>query len=210
VKSVGEATPAQFTISGTDEATARTLMARAQDELSWQGTWSDASLIAGFMAMSGMIGFICAYFIRFSSTPLNIVIGLALSVVMGFFINKGVQYAAFDGQSAWFLSITWLGFSSLMGAVNYLTTIIKLRCPGMTMFRLPLSVWSLFITSMLVLLATPVLASALTLNLLDHHRLTSFFIPLNWTRSNHLEVVADTRCCINTCSGSTPTRRFTS
>jgi heme/copper-type cytochrome/quinol oxidase subunit 1 len=190
VKAVGEATPAQFTISGADEATARMLMARAQDELSWQGTWSDASLIAGFMAMSAMIGFICAYFMRFGSTIINIVVGLVLSVVVGFFINKGVQYAAFDGQSAWFLSITWLGFSSLMGAVNYLTTIIKLRCPGMTMFRLPLSVWSLFITSMLVLLATPVLASALTLNLLDHHRLTSFFIPLNWTRSNHLEVVA--------------------
>ena len=49
----------------------------------------------------------------------------------------------------------------LMGAVNYLTTIIKLRAPGMTMFRMPLSVWSLFITSVLVLLATPVLASTL-------------------------------------------------
>ena len=73
-----------------------------------------------------------------------------------------------------------------MGAVNYLTTIIKLRCPGMTMFRMPLSVWSLFITSILVLLATPVLASALLMNLLDHHRLTSFFQPFNWTRSNQL------------------------
>src|SRR5439155_10327694 len=114
----------------------------------------------------------------------NIVIGLTLAVVIGFFINKGVQFAAFDGQSAWFLSITWLGFSSIMGAVNYLTTIIKLRCPGMTMFRLPLSVWSLFITSLLVLLATPVLAATLTMNLLDHHRLTSFFEPFGWLLSN--------------------------
>jgi heme/copper-type cytochrome/quinol oxidase subunit 1 len=189
VKSAREA-PALLTITGADEVTARNLLARAQDELSWQGTWSDASLIAGFLAMAGMIGFICAYFIRFGSTALNIVVGLTLSVVIGFFVNKGVQFAAFDGQSAWFLSITWLGFSSIMGALNYLTTIIKLRCPGMTMFRLPLSVWSLFITSLLVLLATPVLASALLLNLLDHHRLTSFFLPLNWTRSNHLEIVA--------------------
>ncbi len=180
----------KFTISGADEATARNLLGLTQDKLTWQGTWSDASLIAGFMAMSAMIGFICAYFIRFASTPVNIVVGLALSLSIGFFINKGVQYAAFDGQAAWFLSITWLGFSSLMGAVNYLTTIIKLRCPGMTMFRLPLSVWSLFITSLLVLLATPVLASALTLNLLDHHRLTSFFLPLNWTRSNQLQITA--------------------
>jgi cytochrome c oxidase subunit 1 len=60
----------------------------------------------------------------------------------------------------------------------------------MTMFRLPLSVWSLFITSLLVLLATPVLASALLLNLLDHHRLTSFFIPTNWTVSNAIQKVA--------------------
>src|SRR5215203_265519 len=95
-----------------------------------------------------------------------------------------VQLAAFDGQSCWFLSLFILGFSSLMGAVNYLTTMIKLRCPGMTMFRMPLSVWALFITSILVLLATPVLASVLFLNLLDHHRLTSFFEPIGWIESN--------------------------
>ena len=75
-----------------------------------------------------------------------------------------------------------------MGAVNYLTTIVKLRAAGMTMFRMPLSTWSLFITSILVLLATPVLASTLLMNLLDHQyimysgqylRLTSFFEPFN-------------------------------
>ena len=54
--------------------------------------------------------------------------------------NWRIQHAAFDGQACWFLSLFCLGFSSLMGAVNYLTTIIKLRCPGMTMFRMPL--WS--------------------------------------------------------------------
>src|SRR5437773_10622844 len=82
-----------------------------------------------------------------------------------------------------------------MGAVNCLTTIIKLRCPGMTMFRMPLSVWSLFITSLLVLLATPVLASTLMMNLLEHqivtvggmkYHLTSFFTPYNWLNSNAL------------------------
>src|SRR3954452_18798735 len=77
-----------------------------------------------------------------------------------------------------------------MGAVNYLATIIKLRCPGMTMFRMPLSVWSLFITSILVLLATPVLASTLFMNLLDHHRWTSFFQPFNWTLSNQVQPTA--------------------
>ena len=74
-----------------------------------------------------------------------------------------------------------------MGAVNYLTTMIKLRCPGMTMFRMPLSIWSLFITSLLVLLATPVLASTLMMNLLDHHRFTSFFLPYNHLFSNAID-----------------------
>ncbi len=66
----------------------------------------------------------------------------------------------------------------------------------MTMFRMPLSVWSLFITSVLVLLATPVLASAVLMNLLEHqtvaiggniYRLASFFTPFNWTLSNQIQ-----------------------
>jgi heme/copper-type cytochrome/quinol oxidase subunit 1 len=181
---------ARLTITGADQATARGLLAAAQDKLTWQGTWSGPSTLFGFVAMAAMLGYICAYYVRLGNILVNFIVGLAVALVGGFFLNKGVQYAAFDGQAAWFLSITWLGFSSLMGGFNYLTTIIKLRCPGMTMFRMPLSVWSLFITSLLVVLATPVLASALTLNLLDHHRLTSFFLPLNWTRSNQLQDIA--------------------
>ena len=68
----------------------------------------------------------------------------------------------------------------------------------MTMFRLPLSVWSLFITSILVLLATPVLASALLMNLMEHQvvassiagstvRLANFFTPYNWVLSNQVQ-----------------------
>jgi len=180
---------ATFSIKGADADVANALLAATQDKLSWQGTWSDASLVGAFIVMSMMFGFICAYHVKLGNGLLNVLMGLAISMSLGFLMLKGVQYAAFDGQSAWFLSITLLGFSSIMGAVNYLTTIIKLRCPGMTMFRLPLSVWALFITSLLVLMATPVLASALTLNLLDHHRLTSFFLPLNWTLSNQIQTL---------------------
>jgi heme/copper-type cytochrome/quinol oxidase subunit 1 len=181
---------ATLTVTGADEKTARRIFDLTRDKLRWQGTWSDPAILVGFAAMALMCGYICAYFIRFNSTILNVVVGVVLSLAAAFLLNKGAQYVAFDGQAAWFLSITWLGFSSLMGAVNYLTTIVKLRCPGMTMFRLPLSVWSLFITSALVLLATPVLASALVLNLLDHHRLTSFFIPTNWVLSNQTQMTA--------------------
>ena len=180
----------RLVFSNVNEQSGRTLAAMAQTKLSWQGTWSDAAAITGYFAMFMMCAFICAYFIRFESHAANVVVSVLLSLVGGYLLTKGVQYAAFDGQSAWFLSLIWLGFSSLMGGINYLTTIIKLRCPGMTMFRLPLSVWSLFITSLLVTLATPVLASALLLNLLDHHRLTSFFLPLEWTRSNQVQQLA--------------------
>ena len=109
-----------------------------------------------------------------------------LCVVGAVVFVKLIQFAAFDGQSAWFLSLTLLGFSTIMGAVNYVATVVKLRCPGMTMFRMPLSIWALFINSILVLLATPVLAAALTLNLLDHHQLTSFFRPFDWVVSTQL------------------------
>jgi cytochrome c oxidase subunit 1 len=135
-------------------------------------------------------GFICTWFVRTGNKFLSAGISVLLSLCFAILAVRGAQYAAFDGQSCWFLSLFLLGFSSIMGAVNYLTTIIKLRCPGMTMFRLPLSVWSLFITSLLVLLATPVLASTLLMNLLDHHRFTSFFHPYFHVLSNTLDVGA--------------------
>jgi len=150
-------------------------------------TWPMTPIIMNFLALFMMFAFICAYYVNLGNKPLNVAVSVILSLVGAWLLVRGIQRAAFNGQAAWFLSVIWLGFSSLMGAVNYLTTIIKLRCPGMTMFRLPLSVWSLFITSLLVLLATPVLAATLTMNLLDHHRITSFFQPYNWVLSDTLQ-----------------------
>ncbi len=147
-------------------------------------TWPMTPVIMTFIALFMFVAYVCAYYVNLGNKVLDICVSVVLSLIGGIVITRGVQHAVFDGQSAWFLSITWLGFSSLMGAVNYLTTIIKLRCPGMTMFRLPLSIWSLFITSLLVLLATPVLAATLTMNLLDHLRLTSFYEPFNWVVTN--------------------------
>jgi cytochrome c oxidase subunit 1 len=95
-------------------------------------------------------------------------------------LTWAIRTIAFDGQSCWMVSLFIVGLSGIALAVNYLTTIIRLRCPGMGMFRLPLSVWSLFFTALIVLLSTPALNAALVLNLLDHHRITSFFEPYNW------------------------------
>jgi cytochrome c oxidase subunit I len=81
------------------------------------------------------------------------------------------------GQKLLLISLTVLGFSSLMGAVNYITTVINWRSPGMTWFRIPLPTWALFITSILILLAVPILTGALIMLLFDQTIGTSFFNP---------------------------------
>src|SRR5207253_6676501 len=81
------------------------------------------------------------------------------------------------GQQLWCLSLTLLGFASLMGSVNYITTIVNMRAPGMTWFRMPLSSWALFITSILILLAIPVFAGAMIMLFFDQTLGTTFFQP---------------------------------
>jgi len=81
------------------------------------------------------------------------------------------------GQTLWIVAVLILGTSSIMGAVNYITTIVNMRAPGMHFFRMPLSVWALFITAILQLMATPVLASALGMLLFDRTLGTHFFNP---------------------------------
>jgi cytochrome c oxidase subunit 1 len=117
----------------------------------------------------------------------------ALIMLAGFFVPGGHAaggwtsyaplmavpvYTGVDwGQNLWIISLVVLGFSSMMGAINYITTIINMRAPGMTFFRLPLTVWSLFIVAILVLLAIPVLTSALVMLLFDRLFGTTFFLP---------------------------------
>lgn len=83
------------------------------------------------------------------------------------------------GQTLWVISIFMIGFSSIMGAVNYVTTVLNKRAPGMRMFQMPLTVWALFITAVLITLGTPVLASALALVFMDQVFHASIFIPEN-------------------------------
>ncbi len=81
------------------------------------------------------------------------------------------------GQKIWLLSIAILGLSSILGATNYITTVVQLRAPGMTWFRLPLSIWALFITAILVLLAIPILSGAAIMLFFDQTLGTHFFDP---------------------------------
>ncbi|MGH7493889.1 MAG: cytochrome c oxidase subunit I [bacterium] len=91
-------------------------------------------------------------------------------------LSADPQWTGVDwGQGLWCISLIVVGISSLMGSINYITTIINMRAPGMTYFRLPLVLWSLFIVAILLLLALPVLTSALAMLLFDQWAGTHFF-----------------------------------
>src|SRR5260370_9056842 len=84
------------------------------------------------------------------------------------------------GQSCWCVGLFLNGLDSIAGAANYITTIINMRAPGMKMFRLPLPVWALFITAILLLLAVPVLSAAAAMLFCDLNFGTSFFSASNY------------------------------
>ncbi len=81
------------------------------------------------------------------------------------------------GQTVWLLSMAFFIASFTMSGLNIVATVFSMRARGMTMWRLPLTVWSFFIASILGLLAFPPLTAAAVMLLLDRHAGTSFFLP---------------------------------
>ena len=65
------------------------------------------------------------------------------------------------GGNLWVFGLVMSGFGTILGAVNFITTIITMRAPGMTMFRMPIFTWNTLVTSLLILMAFPVLAAAM-------------------------------------------------
>lgn len=110
-------------------------------------------------------------------------------MLVSFFIPGGAAQAGWTsysplattipthGQAFWLLGMVLLITSSLLGAVNFIATIIQLRAPGMTWMRLPFFVWAQFVTAFILLLAFPPLEAASVLQMMDNLAHTSFFLP---------------------------------
>ncbi|WP_163550458.1 cytochrome c oxidase subunit I [Candidatus Frankia nodulisporulans] len=105
----------------------------------WFFFFGSLTVITGFLTPNG-----AASFGWFAYTPLS-----------------SEAYSPGLGSDLWLVGLTVSGLGTILGAVNFITTILCLRAPGMTMFRLPIFTWNVLVTSILVLIAFPVLAAAL-------------------------------------------------
>ena len=86
------------------------------------------------------------------------------------------QWLPGSGHDLWLIAVFLAGTSSLLGAINYITTVIRLRAPGMGFFDMPLSIWGLWLTAILNALFIPVLAAGLILLYIDRNFGTTFFM----------------------------------
>jgi cytochrome c oxidase subunit 1 len=107
----------------------------------------------------------------------------ALTAVAGFITPGGAADAGWTlyaplnnamnspgaGTDLWIMGLALAGLGTILGAVNMITTVITLRAPGMTMFRMPIFTWNILVTSVLVLLAFPILTAALLVLWVDRH-----------------------------------------
>jgi cytochrome c oxidase subunit I len=111
-----------------------------------------------------------------------------LTILAGYLVTGGAAAAGWTnyvplalkggtGQDMWILGLLIVGTSSLLGAINFIVTVLRLRAPGMTMSRLPIFTWATLSTSILVVLAVPSLTAALMMLFTDRHLGTVFFDP---------------------------------
>jgi cytochrome c oxidase subunit 1 len=90
---------------------------------------------------------------------------------------SSIQFSPSGGQDAWIFLIHLTGISSLLGAINFYATIVNMRAPGMSWGRIPLFVWAVLVYAVLLIIALPVVAAAVTMLLTDRHFGTHFFDP---------------------------------
>ncbi|WP_314242040.1 aa3-type cytochrome oxidase subunit I [Streptomyces kutzneri] len=105
----------------------------------WVYLFGGLTVVSGFLTAGGS-----ASFGWFAYAPLN-----------------GAAYSPGVGADLWVMGLAVSGLSTILGSVNFITTIVCLRAPGMTLFRMPIFTWNVLFTSILALLAFPVLTAAL-------------------------------------------------
>ena len=96
----------------------------------------------------------------------------------GYAPNSHLAYNPTDGMTYWVLGLNVLGIASIAAGLNFIVTILNMRAPGMTLTKMPVFVWMTFITSVLIVLALPVLTVALIQLQVDRLFLTNFFNPV--------------------------------
>src|SRR5437762_1555078 len=129
-------------------------------------------LLSFWTTFLGFIVMLAAFFVA-GGAPLHGWTGYApLSAIQSTGPGEGL------GADLWIISIAIFCIGALMGALNFITTTLDMRAKGMTMMRMPLTVWAWFVTAILGLLAFGVLLSAGILLLMDRNLGTSFFVPL--------------------------------
>src|SRR5712664_682699 len=130
------------------------------------------NMLSFWTTFLGFIVMIAAFFVA-GGAPLHGWTGYApLSAIQSAGPGEGL------GADLWIISIAIFCIGALMGALNFITTTLDMRAKGMTMMRMPLTVWAWFVTAILGLLAFGVLLSAGILLLMDRNLGTSFFVPL--------------------------------
>jgi cytochrome c oxidase subunit I len=111
-----------------------------------------------------------------------------LTIISGFFAAGGAAacgwtcYAPLSeqlgtGVDVWIAGLILVGTASILGAINFVVTILRMRAPGMTMMRMPVFTWSILATSLLVILAAPVITAGLLMLFADRQLGTAFFDP---------------------------------
>src|SRR6266511_2009973 len=186
---------AVFAIAGVMALLMRTELARPGTQiLSLHGTLMIFLFIFPVLAGFGnyfvplQIGALDMAFPRVNALSFWLLPVSALTILSGFFAKGGAAASGWTnyvpisvqqgaGEDLWIAGLMLAEIASILGAINFIVTILRLRAPSVTMMRLPIFSWATLATSLLVVLATPVITAGLVMLFADRRLGTTFFNP---------------------------------